>query len=127
MRVCVCMCLFVQETKLKGVLYLYGCRCYPVRIKSVTGGERKFAFEIEAAMQKATPEATTPRSLFSSFFGAGASPTLAVFNPIKADKHTYRWYTRTPEERDRCVCSLCVFPSQASACVCLCAVVPRAE
>ena len=71
-----------QETALKGVLYLYGCSCYP--IKHV----RSHAFEVVAPPAK------------SATVNGAATPSL---NPLRSTKRTYRWFASSREERDMCV------------------------
>ena len=63
---------------MKGVLFLYGCSCYPIRHM------RSYAFEVVApAQSKGSSGATTPS-----------------LNPLRSTKHTYRWFASSAAERD---------------------------
>ncbi len=75
---------------MKGVLFLYGCSCYPIRHM------RSHAFEVVAPAQSK---------------GSGGAPTTSTtpsLNPLRSTKHTYRWFASSVAERDMCVACPCV-------------------
>jgi hypothetical protein len=82
---------------MKGVLFLYGCSCYPIRHM------RSHAFEVVAPAQS------------KGSGGASTTSTTPSLNPLRSTKHTYRWFASSVAERDMCVAYPCVCVSIAVA------------
>ena len=110
------------EANLKGVLYLYGCKCCPIKKSKLEMRKgRDFEFEVVASDKKPAPgtavavsgsatgssaasshAASTPRRTTSLFsFGKPAHDVNDSVNPLKVNKKTYRWFASSAEERDK--------------------------
>ncbi len=95
-----------QEGTLKGMLHLYGCKCYAVKRKLEVRRARSFEFEVVASQSSGAAGtstasvASTPRSL-KRFFMSAAKSDANPFNPMNASKNTYHWFAATAEERER--------------------------
>lgn len=110
---------------MKGVLNLYGSRCYGVKRKMELRKKRMFEFEIEAASGRkdtptaastssSSPAASTPKSRLTSLFSFGKSSDKSSsaevpespFNPMKESKSVYKWFAPSAEERDKWILAI---------------------